>query len=282
MDELNIKTEYGNIHTYKKGSGKRTVLLLHGAGSDSAMLSWREVMDTFDGSEYTVYAPDLLGHGKSDYYAQICGEHFYDIHINSVKQVVEALNIKDFVLSGLSMGGAIAIGFALQYPEYVKCLIPVSSWGLSAKMPMHRFSYWYINKTNMTLFQYRWLAKSKALAKWSVQYSLIGNKERITDALVDEVMDSCKGDRAGQSMQNYQRSSATRDGTVPYYLNRLCELAMPVIYIAGEKDGLVPKADLENAAMHTKNGELVLFKGCKHWSVKEMPNRFCEIVNGCR
>ena len=36
-----IKTKYGNIAAYKKGSGPKTILLLHGAGCDSTMLSWR-------------------------------------------------------------------------------------------------------------------------------------------------------------------------------------------------------------------------------------------------
>ena len=39
-----IKTKYGNIAAYKKGAGPKTILLLHGAGCDSTMLSWREVM----------------------------------------------------------------------------------------------------------------------------------------------------------------------------------------------------------------------------------------------
>ncbi len=277
-NEFDVKTTYGTLHVYQKGCGKNIVLLLHGGGADSAMLSWREVLETLD-ENCTVYAPDLLGHGKSDAYETICGAHFYEIHIDSIKQLVDALQIKDFILSGLSMGGAIAIGFALQYPGDVKGLLPVASWGLSAKMPMHAFSYWYIRKTNMTLAQYRWLARSRALAKWSIAYSLIGHKEKITDALVEEVMAACKGDQAGLSMQNFQRSSATKSGTIPYYIDRLGELRMPVVYLAGERDPLVPKADLENAAAHTPQGRLLLLAGCKHWAVKELPGEFCKQVN---
>ncbi len=279
--EVSIPTEFGNIHVYRKGSGEKAVLLLHGSGSDSAMLSWREVMDSFD-EDYSVYAPDLLGYGKSGSFEGIAGEHFYDIHIESVRQLVNALNIHHFIIAGLSMGGAVAIGYALKYPEDVRCLIPVSSWGLSAKMPMHRLSYLYINKTSLTLAQYRWVARSKLLAKWSIAYSLIGRRELITEALVNEVMASCMGGRAGKSMLDFQRSSATKSGAIPYYAERLKELQMPVIYIAGEKDKLVPKADLESAAQRTPNGSLVLLKGCKHWSVKEMPSAFYEQVKALR
>ncbi len=77
--------------------------------------------------DYTVYALDLLGDGKSDSCDNIAGERFYDIHTESLKELVDVLNLSHFGLAGLSMGGAIAIGFALRYPDYVEYLIPVSS-----------------------------------------------------------------------------------------------------------------------------------------------------------
>ena len=60
-----IKTQYGNIAAYRKGAGAKSVLLLHGAGCDSTMLSWREVFNTFS-DDYSVYAFDFLGYGNSD------------------------------------------------------------------------------------------------------------------------------------------------------------------------------------------------------------------------
>lgn len=107
METLEIHTQYGNLHVYKKGNGERKVLLLHGGGCDSAMLSWKEVMEQF-GEQYTVYAPDLLGYGKSDGYEGICGERFFEIHIACIKELIGQLKLESYVLIGLSMGGAIA------------------------------------------------------------------------------------------------------------------------------------------------------------------------------
>ena len=91
---------------------------------------------------------------------------------------------------------AVAIGYALQYPAQVELLVPVDAWGISPVLPFPRFSYWYIHKTNMTLSQYKWIAKSRLLAKWFIGYSLIGDKHKITDAMVEEVLRACKEDNA--------------------------------------------------------------------------------------
>lgn len=63
MEDLDLKTTCGNIHVYKQGNGEKKIILLHGSGCDSAMLSWREVMENFS-DKFTVYAPDQLGYGK--------------------------------------------------------------------------------------------------------------------------------------------------------------------------------------------------------------------------
>ncbi len=273
-----IKTKYGNIAAYKKGTGPKTILLLHGAGCDSTMLSWREVFNTFS-DDFSVYAFDFLGYGNSDKANDLAGNHFFDTHIDCVKSVAAYYGLADFALAGLSMGGAIAIGYALRYPENVKVLIPVDTWGVSEKMPFHRLSYWYVKHTDLTLTQYRWCAKSRWLAKWSISYALIGNKKLITDALVDEVMQSCAGDLAGKSMLNFQRSAAGKDRSKPCYLGKLKNLRMPVVYIIGEKDPLVPLRDIKKAAGENPNSRVIVFKGCKHWSVKEQPRKFCRIVN---
>ena len=272
-----IKTPYGAIAAYKKGTGTKNVLLLHGAGCDSTMLSWKEVFDRFT-DDCSVYAFDFLGYGSSDKADDLVGDQYYDTHIACVKIVADYYGLSDFVLAGLSMGGAVAIGFALKYPEKIKALIPVDTWGVSEKMPFHRFSYWYVNHTDLTLMQYRWCAKLRWAARWSIAYALIGNKKRITESLVDEVMEACAGDMAGKSMLNYQRSSADKDRAKPYYPGRLRELKMPVVYIIGEKDPLVPLEDIYRAAKETPGSRVYVFRGCKHWSCKERPGKFCKIV----
>ena len=41
----------------------------------------------------------------------------------------------------------------------------------------------------------------------------------------------------------------------------------------------VPLHDIEKAAQATPGSRVEVFRGCKHWSVKEQPRKFCEIVD---
>ena len=241
------------------------------------MLSWREVIGNFS-DDYTVYAPDLLGYGKSDKPAELYGKDFYDTHIQSIDQITEQLKLVSFILVGLSMGGAIAIGYALNHPTKVQALFPVDTWGISPTMPFYRLIYWYVHKTDFTLAQFKWIAKSKWLAKWFIGYSLIGDKSKITDKIVDEVLEACRIDNAGKAMQDYQRSSCGKNGVIPYYRDQLYKLTMPVIFVNGELDPLVPVRHLNRINESLPNAKVYILEGCKHWSVKEKPAEFYSIV----
>lgn len=275
--ESDYRVTEGTIHVYHKGSGSKNVVLIHGSGCDCAMLSWKEVIKCFP-KDYNVYAIDLFGYGKSSRVDDLCGKDFYDRHIKSVKETVDLIGLNDFVLAGLSMGGSISIGFALKYPEKVKLLMPVDSWGLSKKLPLHKLSYWMMNNTDFTLKQNKWTGKYRWMAKWAISYSLIGDKSKITDEIIDEVMYACRENGAGKSMQDYQRSSCTKEGAIPYYGEKLKELKMNVWFVNGEKDALVPLKNAEAASKLVKDGKLFILKGCKHWAPKERPQEFVGII----
>ena len=277
MKEYFLKYKEYNILIYENGTGEIPIVLLHGAGLDSAMLSWHEVVNLLP-NRYTVYAIDLLGYGKSDKPENMMGDMFYEKHIECLESIIEQLGLGTFVLSGLSMGGAISIGYTLKNANKVKALIPIDSWGLVSKMPLHRFYYWYIN-TSLVAKSYQWFAKYKWLVKWSISYSLIGDKSRISNELVDTLFNLCKGLNAGKSMQDYQRSSITKHNVIPDFTKRLQEISIPVLFINGDKDSLVSVKDAVKASKIVKNGQIHIMKDCKHWSQKERPEEFVEVID---
>ncbi len=279
MESFDVKTTYGNVRVYKKGAGPKKLLLLHGAGCDHAMLTWREVMERLCYGDYTAYAYDLPGYGESGRPAGLAGEEFYDAHVTVVEQVREALGLEEFALVGLSMGGAIAIRYAIDNPDRVNLLVPVDTWGVTKRMPHHRLCYRYLKKKKRVAKWYARFAKSRLLAKWVIHYSLIGDKKKITPELVAQVQAACAGEGAHKSMCDYIRSSLTKKECIPYYGSEWKRLPMPVVFVQGEKDPMVKAADVKRAADAVPAGAYCELSGCRHWSVREQPAGFIRILS---
>ena len=113
------------------------------------------------------------------------------------------------------MGGAIAIGYGLKYPEKVKALFPISSWGVTQVLPVHILSYLLIQKTNLTLWQYKLLGKNKWLVEYMLQHSLIGSKRKITNKLINEVQKACQEENAGRPCRTFKEVPATKKVPFP-------------------------------------------------------------------
>ena len=58
-----ISVDGVNVNCYYAGNGKETIVLLHGAGVDSALLSWAEVIPLLS-SHYQVIAPTCRDTGQ--------------------------------------------------------------------------------------------------------------------------------------------------------------------------------------------------------------------------
>lgn len=98
------------IHYKSIGQGK-PIVLLHG------FLESLEIWEHFSNvlsNDFQVISIDLPGHGKSFCYAD---KHTMDFMAESVKAVLNHLNIEDCILIGHSMGGYVTLAFAEKYPE---------------------------------------------------------------------------------------------------------------------------------------------------------------------
>ena len=103
------------VHGYRRafrvaGSGP-TVVLLHGIGDSSA--TWAQVIPAL-AAKHLVIAPDLLGHGHSD---RPRADYSVAAYANGLRDLLGMLGIPRATLIGHSLGGAVAMQFAYQFPE---------------------------------------------------------------------------------------------------------------------------------------------------------------------
>lgn len=114
-----------SYHLHCWGSrGDPPVLLLHGFTGHGG--SWAAVGERFAAAGYHVLAPDLLGHGRSPH---PCSSTCYEMAQAAIdlKSVLDRSVAEAAHLLGYSMGGRLALFFALSYPEQVRSLTLVGA-----------------------------------------------------------------------------------------------------------------------------------------------------------
>jgi pimeloyl-ACP methyl ester carboxylesterase len=104
------------IHYLKAGTGKKTLVLIHGFGDTSHM--WIPLFDEF-GKDYTIIAPDMRGLGDSSRPATGYDKKTIaaDIH-----ELVKSLGYEKIDLVGHDIGLMVAYAYAAQYPTEVEKL----------------------------------------------------------------------------------------------------------------------------------------------------------------
>ncbi|MEQ4574698.1 MAG: alpha/beta hydrolase [Gammaproteobacteria bacterium] len=121
----------------------RTVVLLHGKNFCAA--TWQHAIDALSRAGYRVIAPDQVGFCKSSKpaayqfsFAQLAG---------NTRALLEKLGIDRAVIAGHSMGGMLAIRYALTYPQATEHLVLVNPIGLedwkAAGVPWQDVDAWY-------------------------------------------------------------------------------------------------------------------------------------------
>lgn len=101
-----IKVESNvRLHITDAGEG-RPIVLIPGWPLSDEMYEYQ--YNDLINNKFRVIGITLRGFGKSD---KPYGDYNYDVHASDIKTVLKILDIKDAVLGGFSMGGAIAIRY---------------------------------------------------------------------------------------------------------------------------------------------------------------------------
>ncbi|MBX3001184.1 MAG: alpha/beta hydrolase [Caldilineaceae bacterium] len=262
-----IQLSHGTIHVATAGSGS-PLLLLHGGGIDSAQLSWAEAIAPF-AERYRVYAPDWPGYGKSD---PLPGEGYgIERLVNVLAELIDALDLPQVSLVGISMGGGASLGYALTYPQRVANLVLVDSYGLCDSAPFHRLSYWVTRLPAISRWTYGLMRRSRWLTRWGVRAIFAGP---VPEAVVDESFAALQLANAGEPFIAFQRSELRPDRLNTCYAQRLGELSMPVLLIHGDQDTLVPLSAAQEAAQQIPNARLEVMAMTGHWPPRERPAQF--------
>ena len=102
------------------------MVLVHGFLDNSA--GWRFAAKAGLADEFHLIAPDMRGHGDSDWIGDGGYYHFFD-YVADLRFLISALDHKNILLVGHSMGGMIAGYYAGAFPESVDKLVLMEGMG---------------------------------------------------------------------------------------------------------------------------------------------------------
>jgi len=131
------------LHYVDWGNAEKPPLLLVHGGRDHAR-NWDWVATELR-DDYHVIAPDLRGHGDSQW--AVGGSYAMVDYVLDVTQLLNALQLFPITIIGHSLGGSIALQYCGVYPDRVRKVVAIEGLGPPPSMlrdtpPNQRMSVW--------------------------------------------------------------------------------------------------------------------------------------------
>lgn len=218
------------------------VVLLHGAGG--MHLSWPPEIRRLPG--YRVYALDLPGHGKSD---QVGGLQSIAAYAQRIQAWLEAVDLSGAIFVGHSMGGAIALELALQFPDQVLGLGLIST---GARLRVHPDLL--AAADSPTTFYHA----IETIVSWSFSPQAPARLTELVKQRLGEVRPSVlHGDLS--ACDRFDASEA------------LEKVACPVLVVCGTEDRMTPLRSSQFLAGQIPQTQLVTIQDAGHMVMLEQP-----------
>jgi pimeloyl-ACP methyl ester carboxylesterase len=277
VDSKGERIEVGGlrIHCLMAGQTGSPVLLLHGGGYDCASLSYGPSIGPISRS-HRVFAPDWPGYGESD---KPDLDYTTEYYVTFLGHLMDALGLEKASLVGISMGGAISLGFSLHSPERVEKLVLVDSHGLGKEVPGRVASYAMVRLPLLNRMVWAAMGRSRTMVRWSLR-TVFHDPQSVSNSLVEEDFQATKKTESGKAWRSWQRSEIGLGGFRTNFVDELHTLAVPTLILHGEEDGYVPVSWARRAHALIKDSELVTFPQCGHWLTREKPSEFNRAVLG--
>ena len=251
-----------NLNYEVTGQGK-AIVCVHGYTGSSQ--DWANQLPILS-PKYKVVTPDLRGHGKS---AAPSREEAYSMQIlaDDVFGLLKRLNVEQCCLVGHSLGGFVALQFALEHQDMLAALVlEDTSSGQFARDPDYAQLRQKLDE----------LARSQGMEA-AFEYDVANNSLKI-ERLQNhpELREISLRKMLMTSIDGYVYISKAMEKWKPV-TSRLSEITVPTLIYWGEED--LPFAD---AAQTLKQGiadfELVTVKGAGHSPQEDSPQFFNDVL----
>jgi pimeloyl-ACP methyl ester carboxylesterase len=239
------------------GAG-HAVVFLHGFTLDTRM--WDDQFLPLS-QHFKVIRYDLRGFGKSD----LPTEQPYS-HVEDLRALLDRLEVPQAQLVGLSKGGAVAIDFALTYPQRVGALVLIDT-----VLGGFRWSAEGSARDGLVWQRAQEAGVRAAKESW-LTHPLFVPAQRLPDvtARLAQIVDEYSG-------WHFLNANPER-GLEPPAAQRLSELGMPVLAIVGEKDIPDFRQITDLICTQVPHARKIVVPGVGHMSNMEAPEQVSDAM----
>ena len=226
-----------------RGGDRGALVLVHGLGARGE--DWSGMIPALADAGFHVYAPDLLGYGRSPK-----PDVAYSIGLEekTVADFMQAVRIGHADVAGWSMGGWIATKLTIDHPELVDRLVLYDSAGV-----------YFAPTFTASLF-----TPSDGAGLWQLQQMLTPTAKPLPGFVAGAAIRKLR--RNGWIIQ---RSVAAMEGGRDLLDFQLQRIDKPTLVMWGAEDRLIPAAAGKRMHRLIAGSDLVMVEGCGHLAPAE-------------
>ncbi|MGP6173730.1 alpha/beta fold hydrolase [Corynebacterium sp. A21] len=260
LEDKWLETAPGELtHYHELGEGA-PILFLHGSGTGvTAAANWWLNLPEISELGRCI-AIDSIGYGQT----VVAEGTEYGIRewVRHAVRVLDALGIEKTWIVGNSLGGWLALQFAIDFPDRLLGVISMGTGGAKLTGALKGHS-------------------NPTLTEEGVRQTLelfVTDKSLITDELVKVRFASALNDTASDRLQEVVAARDRDRNELPLDFEVLAKLDLPVLLIHGVQDVVIPVQRTWDILNIIPNADAHIFSQCGHWSQVERSTEFNQVI----
>jgi 2-hydroxymuconate-semialdehyde hydrolase len=260
LEDKWLETAEGEItHYHELGEGT-PILFLHGSGTGvTAAANWWLNLPELAESGRCI-AIDSVGYGQTVVPEGI--EYGIKEWVRHSVRVLDALGIEKTWIVGNSIGGWVAMQFAIDFPERLLGIVSMGTGGAKKTAALSGHAKPELSEAGIR----------RTLEQFVVDKSLV------TDELVSLRYASALNDTASDRLVDVVTARDRDRDALPLDFEVLGKLDIPVLLVHGMQDVVIPVSRTHELQAVIPTADSHIFNQCGHWSQVERAHEFNQVI----
>lgn len=260
LEDKWLETAEGELTHYHEVGEGTPILFLHGSGTGvTAAANWWLNLPELSETGRCI-AIDSIGYGQS----VVAEGTEYGIKewVRHAVRVLDALGIEKTWIVGNSIGGWVAMQFAIDFPERLLGIVSMGTGGA---------------KKTAALAGHAKPELSEAGIRRTLEQFVV-DKSLVTDELVSLRYAAALNDTASDRLIEVVTARDRDRDALPLDFDVLAKLDIPVLLIHGMQDVVIPVSRTWELLNVIPNADAHIFSQCGHWSQVERAEEFNTVI----